>query len=529
MEFSVDDYVYINRKDKQQCARINSILKPSSGSAFEIEFVIVFKTKDLPSGPRPYHGVSEIIESNEYIAYIFGNTRDIELVHFEVEDLDTYVKRDTFPDNIFYCRKIEYYDKVLDRIINDISNRQETLHRLSIQDYLNNETPSKNDTIKKSQEDPSNHISDEDIANDSDSWMNRGISKKRKKPTSLVIGEGTMKTKSLSVNRAKRLSLTSTSLNNFTSWDYSVNEEDNSNEVKQELPRRLMNIKDYFERPPKRQSINLANSIGSDDSLGDFVADDDEEIEHYQDDHSQTDSDSISFIDEYDKSDSDENIDFGVYEKHTLFNIYVQYMTSSLMDDQFAVGLETKRDNYFFLAIRDIRRNILDMKELVVSSSVWSKDFRNDINRFPKFVGVYTGGGDPCEVCNKQNRHSSYEVILSGIPYDSSKFWKGDRSQIWETETENENVVYRSGKWCHFRSKLYHRLQHYPFHLAMKIKEKIEMMKQTQSSKIIDDILDDKNWLAKRYNEFRSLKKQTEDFLLDLKKQENDSKALNDV
>lgn len=85
----------------------------------------------------------------------------------------------------------------------------------------------------------------------------------------------------------------------------------------------------------------------------------------------------------------------------------------------------------------------------------------------------------------------------------------------WEDDGEYDDVEQRNfqfGKYCHKKTELYHKLQHYQAALAAKIYARVEKLEQKHNLsrdqdaiELLNILLDDAVWMEELYLAFKEL------------------------
>uniref|UniRef100_A0A6B2L451 DUF4211 domain-containing protein n=1 Tax=Arcella intermedia TaxID=1963864 RepID=A0A6B2L451_9EUKA len=200
------------------------------------------------------------------------------------------------------------------------------------------------------------------------------------------------------------------------------------------------------------------------------------------------------------------------YSLKEAFQIFIQYLISANMDIDSFDNINEQNSEYAKFMIPPLRKiedEIFAKKESLASSSAWKTDFKHDLERFPVFRSYVETSGTGfelvCEACNRKNHAASYVVMLEGIPYDSRAFWSGKLKDNPRPDKVPKEITYRMGKHCHFRTALFHKLQHYKYHTYIKVQNMIEEFKDNESAEqVLDTILDSKA-VHNMYENFKRL------------------------
>lgn len=118
----------------------------------------------------------------------------------------------------------------------------------------------------------------------------------------------------------------------------------------------------------------------------------------------------------------------GDFSLKSAFGVYVQYVISCNLDETFPESIRsTKGENYFTPAMKKIEESLAGRKELMLRSTAWQKQFRDDLESYPNYSSWHSARQNhkDCEACLRTHHHASFEVRLSGTKYDAKKVWQG--------------------------------------------------------------------------------------------------------
>lgn len=174
-----------------------------------------------------------------------------------------------------------------------------------------------------------------------------------------------------------------------------------------------------FDSSSEEESVSENSKLGK-DSLNDFIVEDDDEIIEQPIKKRKIDTSEEEII----YPNENPHIQQHLSLKHA-FTVYIQYITSSFLDDQFLSQLEKDDDSmsYFEPARRKVEHSLVDRKDLIIRSSVWGEEFCQDLDGFPGFSSNHCLVSIDCEACRRSNHASTFTVKLSGKPYDSHCLW----------------------------------------------------------------------------------------------------------
>lgn len=395
-----------------------------------------------------------------------------------------------------------------------------------------------------------------------DDWLASVEFKSKKRKKSSIIDSNLPNSTRLNLERVKSLSDRSKNLNNFSKWDFDkeTRTSPKSSPIKSEsktyiqlnlnssilsstkrrktptkekkkksakiLPIKIEGIQhnseDTKDKIPNQSRNYYNDSQEYDPEMSDFIVEDDAPLSQY-DDGLEDEDELLSQSqgnEEFIHQSQDEVSSYlnhvSLVDSKTAYKIYIQYLISSILEPGFSDDLMKNNDSYFIPALKKIKNSILDMKQIVVASSIWNREFKKDLDQLQNYVSHKIEPQESCDVCSRSNRISTYQVTLSGIRYDSNKFWDGDWNEYYEIsnvdDSNIETVTYYMGRYCHVRTKLYHTLNHFQYKLTEKINNKLYRIKNDDRVTILEKILDDKKWIERRYREYEELKEMIDEF-----------------
>jgi hypothetical protein len=208
-----------------------------------------------------------------------------------------------------------------------------------------------------------------------------------------------------------------------------------------------------------------------------------------------------------------------LYTDIEAFGIYVQYIASCEVDDEFAGAIRESGDadgSYFFPALRKIEQGLRDVQQGFVSSSAWTDDLRRSLDTFARFaLSKAPSSTGRCQACNRTSAHDrGGELVLGGMHYDAQHLWSHTELLRYDDAPAR---VYEIGPSCGTRTKLYHTMQHwkYNFMLAMQshlvdkrtqlqLDAKRELTPE-ESRRLIDAVCDDRRWNAAQLARYNAL------------------------
>jgi hypothetical protein len=121
-----------------------------------------------------------------------------------------------------------------------------------------------------------------------------------------------------------------------------------------------------------------------------------------------------------------------------------------------------KGDDYFLVPFQVIRRKLSGAKDSV-ASSVWRRDYKEVLERFPDLtltkLDFSTFYCDACRVRKK----STVAGWLKGIPYDKLSFEPiiDERDSEEPDDEDRHSTSLSLGRFCAIRTQIYHRLTHW--------------------------------------------------------------------
>ena len=146
-----------------------------------------------------------------------------------------------------------------------------------------------------------------------------------------------------------------------------------------------------------------------------------------------------------------------------------------------------------------IERKIQDLLNML-KSEAWQNDFQQAMETFPVLQDTRISRKDGCEACARQGRIASEMLEFTGTPYDMRSFESQEVSQ-------SKQMSFEVGKHCARRSKLYHRVFHYEYHLREECVEAINQYSDNDvtTDVVLDKCMEDERWKEEKYIDFCSL------------------------
>ncbi|KAM4702098.1 coiled-coil domain-containing protein 82 [Discoglossus pictus] len=228
------------------------------------------------------------------------------------------------------------------------------------------------------------------------------------------------------------------------------------------------------------------------------------------------DSDSMdSFIVENEGEDTDENNYRELFLKHNISQFACNDLYSHLqrvikafliniLDQKFLnnlyAGLREKQyakdmlNSLYYLANR-----VIDPRLENISSCAWGKCYKESIDIYPDFcINPMHRRDQTCEACQRPRTCSS-RVFLSGSSYCgktlSSKEFPSDKQQ-----------EFKVGNVCVQRTRIYHQLKHYKYHLYESCKEYINEPREESVKDTVESCLsqmEEKGFIKKEVEQLR--------------------------
>ena len=72
-------------------------------------------------------------------------------------------------------------------------------------------------------------------------------------------------------------------------------------------------------------------------------------------------------------------------------------------------------------------------------------------------------------------------------------------------EVVPESPVYRMGKHCKTRTKLWHQLHHYKYAIIMKVRDKLATLKIDDAAAAVEEVLQSERWIEQLYTRLLTL------------------------
>eukprot|EP01130_Rhizamoeba_saxonica_P011245 TRINITY_DN4665_c0_g1_i1.p1 TRINITY_DN4665_c0_g1~~TRINITY_DN4665_c0_g1_i1.p1 ORF type:complete len:432 (-),score=100.65 TRINITY_DN4665_c0_g1_i1:30-1325(-) len=255
--------------------------------------------------------------------------------------------------------------------------------------------------------------------------------------------------------------------------------------------KRLRKLSERAKESNKESSYSEENQ--NEYEFDDFVVPDDQPISQYDSLGDRTfESSPLSTPGEY-----MENIKMGKITLRDAFSQYIQLLASCAIDPEFEENLfDEKMDNdiqRFVISQRKVQDKLDGIKRGCVMSSVWSKQFNQDLLSLPNYksVEILVGATGTCEVCHKDNK-SLVHIKLYGKPYNSEAFLSGKLKENPVEDTEVEEKEYHIGLHCQARTETFHSLHHFKYKLFQTISKYVKQLdyKKLSVSEAIEIVCD---------------------------------------
>jgi hypothetical protein len=146
-----------------------------------------------------------------------------------------------------------------------------------------------------------------------------------------------------------------------------------------------------------------------------------------------------------------------------------------------------------------IERKLQDLENMV-RSEAWQTGFKEAMETFPILQCEKLYPHDGCEACARPGRIASKKLTFEGSPYDIKNF------ESQETSLPS-HMSFHVGRYCARRSKLFHRVFHYGFHIREKCVEAVNQFseKDVTTEFVLNKCMDDEKWRKEKYRDFCSL------------------------
>jgi len=136
-----------------------------------------------------------------------------------------------------------------------------------------------------------------------------------------------------------------------------------------------------------------------------------------------------------------------------------------------------KGDDYFLVPFQVIRRKLSGARDSV-ASSLWRRDYREALERFPNLTLMKLDFSTPhCDACNVRKK-STVAGYLKGIPYDELSFEPiiDERDSEDPDDEDHRGTSFSFGSSCAARTQIYHRLTHWNYHLYGTLSEEVDLV-----------------------------------------------------
>ncbi|KAB5595707.1 hypothetical protein CTheo_945 [Ceratobasidium theobromae] len=143
-----------------------------------------------------------------------------------------------------------------------------------------------------------------------------------------------------------------------------------------------------------------------------------------------------------------------------------------------------QNDQYFGLALRALRRKMDGLRDSLVTSSVWTAEFKEALNTHPEltiFDLEFAVSG--CGACRISSRLSTFRGSLSGDDYDRDTFEALNRREQ-SVDSEDEALTsFDLGRYCKARVRCYHSFVHWEWQLFEHISSEVEVLRTAHRRK----------------------------------------------
>ncbi|EFC38819.1 predicted protein [Naegleria gruberi] len=231
------------------------------------------------------------------------------------------------------------------------------------------------------------------------------------------------------------------------------------------------------------------------------------------------------------------------------FAIYIHFITSHLLDEDFIQSLKFKDRTHFANASKMVEGKLETVKDSLIYSSAWKSRHKNLLQFYPIIKAREISLKDTeidnsdkcCQACGRKNHQAEYTLIFKP-PRATTKYEFSSGAHInWidspEEDSEEDNDFIQLsqrravtgkkckytkeksfvGSTCYKRSLLYHSFQHYKFHLIQHIINKIDKIatnfegeEEITSDYILDKIVSKKSWIESLYKKYLKLIEEAE-------------------
>ncbi|KAJ1921424.1 hypothetical protein H4219_000741 [Mycoemilia scoparia] len=239
---------------------------------------------------------------------------------------------------------------------------------------------------------------------------------------------------------------------------------------------------------------------GSEESIGDFIASDDEPVQGEPTSHAgNINGPGSSHFNEMDDAVPEEFSLSFARDLYTSFQIYAQFLIHCHANCGHAPKMDKNTERYFEVAGNYVEQKLQSIKDSVVGSSAWYRHYINDLNKYPALSSTYIKAIPGCDACHfADKRMAHWRIELCGIPYDRKTLQplndddddgtsnnSSDESSSDENTSdsdsdapirkrrsrkpkkkskkskESHSICYNVGRFCYQRSVIYHELQHF--------------------------------------------------------------------
>ncbi|XP_028655243.1 coiled-coil domain-containing protein 82 [Erpetoichthys calabaricus] len=197
---------------------------------------------------------------------------------------------------------------------------------------------------------------------------------------------------------------------------------------------------------------------------------------------------------------------FSLGSPYAYFQIVVKALLINAVDGTFLKSLYdgSRKKMYAKEMTRALHyfddRFVVPRLQNLLQRSRWKERYKERVECYPEVKVINTGiKSDPCEAC-EMHKHTRYSVVLSGQLYDNKTM---DNDDFLPNDVQDFSV----GSVCAGRTKVYHKLKHFKYHLFKLCSSEIQFEDQCDEpvkdrvSRVFND-LENKGWIKEQFELF---------------------------
>ncbi|KAG6866938.1 hypothetical protein C0991_003854 [Blastosporella zonata] len=174
-----------------------------------------------------------------------------------------------------------------------------------------------------------------------------------------------------------------------------------------------------------------------------------------------------------------------------IFQFFVHIAVRPAKERHHFMQDQLRREEYFSVPLRTVRRELSGLRDSLVASSVWRPEFKKSLGTYPNFDLIPLDFAVPsCDACHLGGRVSTLIGRLTGLPYDPLGFEIKDNDDSDNSDSESDDgdtdklstVDVHLGRFCARRTRVYHEFTHWEYTLFQCIREELDALHENHQS-----------------------------------------------